>query len=143
MSKEKEIKCEYPQWKAEQEMNAKVEEEKQKARVYKNRYNAAKSIIVIAAAVIIALAIFAVVNSKENTAAQATAAILTEYEKEFKAETGRDERIELAVEVEKTFKDVKMDDLPKENAEFLYTCRVIANNLDANEEGVITGGTEK
>lgn len=129
MSKEREIKCEYPQWKAEKELKVQVEEAKQKAREYKDRYNAAKVIVVIAAALIIALAIVAVVNSKESTAAKATAAILTEYEKEFKAETGTAERIAVAEEVDELFKGVDLDDLPEKNAEFLESCRTITKQL--------------
>lgn len=132
MNKGREIKCEFPQWKKEDELKAKAAEARQAAEYYKGRFNKAQAAIVAAVVLIIVLSIIAIVNSKESTAAEATAAILTEYEKEFKAETGTAERIEVAEEVDRLFKGVDLDDLPEKNAEFLEACRMITKQLGGN-----------
>lgn len=137
MSKEREIKCEYPQWKAERELKAQVAAARREAELYKDRFKAAKVIIVIAAALIIVLAIVAVANNRESTAADATEAVLTKYEKVFEAETKTAERIKVAKEVEGIFAGVALEELPEKNAEFLRTCRAIAKHLEANKDGAV------
>ena len=129
MSKEKEIKCEYPQWKAEKELKEKAAEAKQEAKLYKKRLDNAKAVIVGAVVMVIMLLIMAIGNGMPDTAAEATAAILTDYEKEFKAETGTEERIAVAAEVDRIFKGVRLGDLPEKNAEFLESCRTITKQL--------------
>lgn len=133
MNERKEIKCEFPRWKEEEKLKTQAAEARQAAEYYKGRFNKAQAAIVAAVVLIIVLSIIAIVNSRESTAAEATAAILTEYEKEFKAETGTVERIEVAEEVDRLFKGVDLDDLPEKNAEFLEACRMITKQLGSAE----------
>lgn len=129
---ENEIKCELPRWKQEKEMEAKVEAAQAAAEFYRGRFNKAKAVVIAAVLLIVTLAAVASARDRENTAATAAAAILTEYEKEFKAEAGTAERIEVAAEVERVFKGVDLADLPEKNAEFLEACRMITKQLGGN-----------
>lgn len=133
MNEGKEIKCEFTHWKEEKELKKKAAEERREAEYYRTRYDKAQFVIDAMVAVIIILPITALVSLKESTAAAATADILTEYEKEFKAETGTEERIEIAAEIDKLFKGVELDDLPEKNAEFLEACRMITKQLGSAE----------
>lgn len=133
MGEPKEIKCEFTHWKEEKELKTQAAEARREAEIYKMRFDRSKAFIAAAVVIIIIMGIIAIVNSKDNTAAEATAAILTEYEKEFKAETGTEERIEIAEEIDRLFKSVDLDDLPEKNAEFLEACRMITKQLGSTE----------
>lgn len=133
MGEAKEIKCEFSHWKEEKELKTQAAEARREADVYRTRYDKAQIVIVAMVAIIIILAIAMFVSCRKNTAAEATAAILTEYEKEFKAETGTEERIEIAEEIDRLFKSVDLDDLPEKNAEFLEACRMITKQLGSTE----------
>lgn len=133
MGEPKEIKCEFSHWKEEKELKTQAAEARREAEVYRTRYDKAQIVIVTMVAIIIILAIAMFVSCRKNTAAEATAAILTEYEKEFKAETGTEERIEIAEEIDRLFKSVDLDDLQEKNAEFLEACRMITKQLGSTE----------
>lgn len=133
MGEPKEIKCEFSHWKEEKELKTQAAEARREAEVYRTRYDKAQIVIVTMVAIIIILAIAMFVSCRKNTAAEATADILTEYEKEFKAETGTEERIEIAEEIDRLFKSVELDDLPEKNAEFLEACRMITKQLGSTE----------
>lgn len=133
MGEPKEIKCEFSHWKEEKELKTQAAEARREADVYRTRYDKAQIVIVTMVAIIIILAIAMFVRCRKNTAAEATAAILTEYEKEFKAETGTEERIEIAEEIDRLFKSVDLDDLTEKNAEFLEACRMITKQLGSTE----------